>query len=69
MASPEYYLTNCEMEIFEQQGKLIAEAIAAPGPFELVELGSGDGLKTRTQTERPLPTKINVFDHYYADQE
>lgn len=46
MASPEYYLTNCELEIFQQQGSQIAEAIAAQGPFELVELGSGDGLKT-----------------------
>lgn len=46
MASPEYYLTNCEFEIFQQQGGQLAEAIAAQGPFELVELGSGDGLKT-----------------------
>ncbi len=46
MASPEYYLTNCELEIFQQQGGKIAEAIAAQGPFELIELGSGDGLKT-----------------------
>ena len=46
MASPEYYLTNCEFEIFQQQGSKLAEAIAAQGPFELVELGSGDGLKT-----------------------
>jgi len=46
MASPEYYLTDCEYEILERQGAQIAEAIAATGPFELVELGSGDGLKT-----------------------
>jgi len=47
MASPEYYLTDCEHEIFEQQGRQIAESLAAAGPFELDELGSGDGLKTR----------------------
>lgn len=47
MASPEYYLTDCEFEIFEQQGVEIARAISAAGPFELDELGSGDGLKTR----------------------
>ena len=46
MASPEYYLTDCEHEIFERQGQQIAESIAADGPFELDELGSGDGLKT-----------------------
>ena len=47
MSSPEYYLTDCEHEIFEQQGIEIATALAADGPFELDELGSGDGLKTR----------------------
>ena len=47
MASPEYYLTDCEHEIFAQQGPQIAETIASAGPFELDELGSGDGLKTR----------------------
>jgi dimethylhistidine N-methyltransferase len=47
MASPEYYLTDCELEIFEHQGEKIAKAISADGPFELDELGSGDGLKTR----------------------
>lgn len=47
MACPEYYLTNCEHEIFAEQGMRIAEALAAAGPFELDELGSGDGFKTR----------------------
>ena len=47
MHSPEYYLTDCELEIFEQQGLGVADAISVGGPFELEELGSGDGLKTR----------------------
>lgn len=47
MASPEYYLTDCEHEIFEKQGRQIAKSLAAAGPFELEELGSGDGLKTQ----------------------
>lgn len=47
MASDEYYLTDCEHEIFAKQGEQIAESIAAAGPFELDELGSGDGLKTQ----------------------
>lgn len=47
MASPEYYLTDCEHEIFAEQGRQIAESLAASGPFELSELGSGDGLKTQ----------------------
>ena len=47
MSSPEYYLTDCEHEILEQQGIEIATVLAAGGPFELEELGSGDGLKTQ----------------------
>jgi L-histidine N-alpha-methyltransferase len=47
MSSPEYYLTDSEFEILGQQGIEIATALAADGPFELEELGSGDGLKTQ----------------------
>lgn len=46
MASEEYYLTDCEHEIFKQQGQHMARSMAAAGPFELDELGSGDGFKT-----------------------
>lgn len=45
MASPEYYLTDCEREILREQGMEIARAAAAGGAFELVELGAGDGSK------------------------
>lgn len=45
MASPEYYLTRCEAEILEHQGDAIAAALAEGGPFNFVELGSGDGTK------------------------
>ncbi|MGD8384061.1 MAG: L-histidine N(alpha)-methyltransferase [Lysobacterales bacterium] len=47
MASPEYYLTDCEYEIFSRQGDRIAQSLAAAGALELDELGSGDGHKTR----------------------
>ena len=46
MEMPEYYLTDCEREIFERQHADILAAIAAR-PFELVELGAGDGSKTK----------------------
>ncbi len=46
MASPEYYLTDCEYEILSRQKQAILEALPAGG-FDLVELGSGDGKKTR----------------------
>ncbi len=45
MASPEYYLTDCEREILREQGPGIARAMATGGAFELVELGAGDGSK------------------------
>lgn len=45
MASDGYYLTDCEREILRGQGQAIAERIGSGGPFELVELGAGDGSK------------------------
>ncbi len=47
MASDEYYLTDCELEILRERGSEIAREIAIGGRFELVELGSGDGSKIR----------------------
>jgi dimethylhistidine N-methyltransferase len=50
MAMPEYYLTNCEHEIFATQK---ADILAALGdrPFDLIELGAGDGTKTKILLE------------------
>jgi dimethylhistidine N-methyltransferase len=45
MRSPEYYLTDAEREILREQGPAIARVAAAGGPFELIELGAGDGSK------------------------
>ena len=44
-ALPEYYVTRCEAEILRQHAGDIAAALG--GPLWLVELGSGDGQKTR----------------------
>ena len=47
MNMPEYYLTKAEYEIFTRQAKDIVNAVCADGqPFELIELGAGDGTKT-----------------------
>jgi L-histidine N-alpha-methyltransferase len=46
MTSPEYYLTDCELEIFETRGDELARALMTDRSCELIELGSGDGLKT-----------------------
>lgn len=47
MASDEYYPTRCEMEIFTQQTKELAEAfISKFTEFDVVELGAGDATKS-----------------------
>lgn len=47
MASPEYYLTDCEMEILTQQSANIAASLTQQrSPFDLIELGAGDGTKS-----------------------
>lgn len=48
MQMPEYYLTDCEFEIFITHKKQITEAFHKNvQAFDLIELGSGDGLKTK----------------------
>ena len=49
MNMPEYYLTRAELEIFKEQSQEIIQALALdPNQyFELIELGAGDGTKTK----------------------
>jgi len=48
MRMPEYYPTSCEYEIFEQQSGAICDMIEpGQGALEVLELGPGDGLKSR----------------------
>jgi len=48
MHMPEYYLTDCELEIFETQKQPIYDKFGLDQqPFDVVELGAGDGLKTK----------------------
>jgi dimethylhistidine N-methyltransferase len=46
MGMPEYYLTDAEFEILSLQSKKIYQALNFKGPFNIVELGPGDGFKT-----------------------
>ena len=47
MKLPEYYLTGCELEIFERQAGEIFKTFAnGSNAFDLIELGAGDGTKT-----------------------
>lgn len=47
MAMPEYYLTRCEMDIFQHKTNKLAQIIIADkSPFDLIELGAGDASKS-----------------------
>jgi L-histidine Nalpha-methyltransferase len=50
---PEYYLTRCEFEILQNNRRDLAARFAGTR-FNLVELGAGDGRKTRVLLERFL---------------
>ncbi|UJH92832.1 L-histidine N(alpha)-methyltransferase [Antarcticibacterium sp. 1MA-6-2] len=47
MDLPEYYLTECEFNILEQHKAQISETFVSPDGFDLIELGAGDGKKTK----------------------
>lgn len=64
MRMPEYYLTNCEYEIFNTQKRNILKSLGHPEePFDLVELGAGDGFKTKILLEHML---IQGLDFTYV---
>lgn len=74
MAMPEYYLTNAEFEILETQKRgITAHFSNNKEPFDLFELGAGDGKKTKillkylsdnnyTFTYRPIDISINALE-------
>lgn len=48
MAMPEYYLTDCEYEVFTRNKKEIASSFCeGQCVFDIIELGAGDGTKTQ----------------------
>ncbi len=57
MDLPEYYLTACEFEILRSQ-KEVFSAYIGREPFNLVELGAGDGRKTSILLEHFLEEKF-----------
>lgn len=60
MQMPEYYLTNCEHEIFTMQKEQIINAfMKKSSAFEIIELGSGDGLKTKVLLKSMLNQALN----------
>jgi len=60
MDMPEYYLTNSEAEIFElHKNKISALFCSDCRSVDLVELGAGDGAKTRILIQDLLDSKVN----------
>ena len=62
MDLPEYYPTRAEYSILAHHGPAIAETLSpngAAGPFSLVELGAGDGLKTKLLLHALLASKVD----------
>lgn len=68
MHLPEYYLTRSEHEIFKQQsnGIITALQLTPDTYFELIELGAGDGLKTK-ELLKELNREKYAFDYIPVD--
>ena len=60
MELPEYYLTNCEMEIFRDQYGEIFERSPPAAAFDLMELGAGDGTKTAVLVDHFLKQSADI---------
>lgn len=63
MNMPEYYLTDSEFEILSLQAKQIIDAVNFKHPFNIVELGAGDGFKTFKLLEYLVNAGV---DFYYV---
>ncbi|KUJ62712.1 dimethylhistidine N-methyltransferase [Flavobacteriaceae bacterium CRH] len=60
MAMPEYYLTNCEMDIFQNKTSELARIILETDEaFDLIELGAGDGTKSAFLLKHLLDQKAD----------
>lgn len=82
MNMPEYYLTRCELDIFKNKTQQLIEALNLKPKqyFELIELGAGDGLKTKELLKRlesqnfnfdyfPIDISSNILNHLKEDLE
>lgn len=57
---PEYYLTRCEWELFHRHKQHIASYLNRESEWDIVELGAGDGKKTRILLEAFLQEGIRI---------
>jgi len=63
MEMPEYYLTNAEFEILQQQAGSLHQALSFGESYSIIELGAGDGSKTKELLSFLL--SLNVDPKYY----
>lgn len=59
MAMPTYYLTDSEYEILENNKEEISNLFTGFGSFDLIELGAGDGKKTKILLKEFSDQKID----------
>jgi dimethylhistidine N-methyltransferase len=55
----EYYLTRKELEIFQTHKEGILKAINGTEPFRIIELGAGDGLKTKVLLKHFMEAQVD----------
>lgn len=77
MNLPEYYLTACEFNILKKHAQAIAAAFESKNGFDLIELGAGNGKKTKVLLKHlsehhfdfnylPIDISQNVLDELEA---
>ncbi len=66
MAMPEYYLTRAEHEIFKFQSRRIINKAVTHQPVQVIELGAGDGWKTKLLLKELLQQNIQ-FEYFPID--
>lgn len=66
MEMPEYYLTQCEFDILKNNAAEICDSFASEKGIDLIELGAGDGKKTKILLKEML-TKSYDFSYLPVD--
>ncbi len=59
MALPEYYLTDCEYDIINENKAQFARLFSTEAGFDLIELGAGDGKKTKLLLQHFMQNDVN----------
>lgn len=78
MNMPEYYLSRSELDVFLHHAQDIIQAFDPKGYFEIVELGAGDGTKTKVLIRKwldmdlefsyvPIDISKNVLDQLASE--